>query len=443
MKENDSKPLKKRALFTRQMKKTHTILLPQMLEYHSAFLQAAFEGSGYRFQVMNGGQNLKDKSLRYISNDYCYPAILIIGQMLSVLEEGRYPADRIAFMEPQAGGACRAGNYYHAIIQTLEKLGQEQIPVISLNFKGQESHPGFRITVSLLLSAITAVCYGDLVMSLYQQVKPYECEKGAADRVRSSLEQELSEQIRKHQGLYDLSGKKRRAAYQYILHAFEQIPVYKEQKKAVGVTGEVYIKFSSLGNHDLENFLDEQNCQCVMGGFINYAIYVVDSDYRNYLLNAKMPVLRKGYDLVLSYLEKVQRELYETVSRHGRFLIDMPFSELKKRAASIISHDCITGDGWLVAAETVAAIERGCKHVLILHPFGCLVSHVCERGIIKKLKMQYPDVNIQTIEYDYDSSETLRESRILMGLSDLGKIGKNRIDQRPDNPCPENDLNGI
>lgn len=409
--------MKKRTLFTRKMKKTHTILLPEMLKYHSVFLQAAFEGSGYHFAVMCGENDLKSKALRYMNHDYCYPAILIVGQILDVLEKGQYPADRIAFMEPQAGGACRAANYYHAIIRTLEKCGQEQIPVISLNLKGKERHPGFRITPKLLLSAVTAVCYGDLIMSLYQQVKPYECKEGATDNVRCRLEQELSEQIRNHQGRGGISGRKRRETYRYILESFDKIPVHEKQKKMVGVTGEVYIKFSSLGNHDLEKFLDGQDCQCVMGGFINYAIYVVDSDYRDYLLNTRSPILGKGYELVLAYLEKVQRVLYEEVGLHGRFLIDPPFSELKKKSEKVIGYDCITGDGWLAAAETVAAIERGCKHVLILHPFGCLVSHVCERGIMKKLKQLYPDVNIQTIEYDYDSSDTLRKSRILLGIS--------------------------
>lgn len=418
MNAKDGNSVKKRALFTRKMKKTHTILLPEMLKYHSAFLQAAFEGSGYHFEVMCGKKDLKSKALRYMNHDYCYPAILIVGQILDVLEKGQYPVDRIAFMEPQAGGACRAANYYHAIIRTLRKCGQEQIPVISLNFKGQEHHPGFRITPRLLFAAVTAVCYGDLIMSLYHQVKPYECEEGATDNVRYSLEQELSAQIRNHQKIYGISRRKRRETYRYILESFDKIPVHEKPNKKIGVTGEVYIKFSSLGNHDLEKFLYNQECQCVMGGFVNYAIYVVDSDYRDYLSNTKLPILRKGYDFVLSYLEKVQRVLYEEVSLHGRFFIDLPFSELKKKAEKVIGYDCITGDGWLVAAEAVAAIERGCKHVLILHPFGCLVSHVCERGIIKKLKLLYPDVNIQTIEYDYDSSDTLRKSRILLGIND-------------------------
>lgn len=411
---------KKRALFTRKMKKTHTILLPQMLEYHSVFLKAAFEGSGYHFEVMSGGQNLKEDALRYMNHDYCYPAILIVAQILAVLKEGKYPADRIAFMEPQVGGACRAGNYYHAIIRTLAKCGQVQIPVISLNMKGQERHPGFRITFPLLMSAITAVCYGDLIMSLYQQIKPYECEEGAADKVRRILERELSDQIRRHRGIYGFWGKQRRAVYRYILESFSHIAVHKEERKKVGVTGEVYIKFSSLGNHNLEKFLDGQDCQYIMGGFINYAIYTVDCDYRSYLLNTKKPRLQKGYEFVLSYLEKVQQELYKEVEQYGRFYMDCPFSQLKNRAERIIGHDCITGDGWLVAAEAVAAIEKGCRHVLILHPFGCLVSHVCERGIVRKLKALYPEVNIQTIEYDYDSSDALRESRILLGLGDFG-----------------------
>ena len=77
---------------------------------------------------------------------------------------------------------------------------------------------------------------------------------------------------------------------------------------------------------------------------------------------------------------------------------------------------CRTGDGWLVAAEVADLAEKGYENILIVHPFGCLVSHVCERGIMKKLHGLYPNVNIYTVEYDYDSTRALRESRILLGI---------------------------
>ena len=405
----------KGAVFTREMKKTHTILLPQMLEYHSPFLQAAFEGSGYRFAVMQGGSGLNNKAHRYINSDYCYPGVLIVGQFLDALENGMYPPDRVAFMEPQAGGACRAGNYYQVIRNTMKKCGHGQVPVISLNYKGQEKQPGFRITPRLFLNAMAAVFFGDLVMSLYQQVKPYERRQGETDDARKGLEEDLALRIRKG----CLSKKDRQAAYRHILEIFDRIPVDRQNKKRVGISGEIYIKFSSLGNHRLEDYLHRQDCQIFMGGFVNYCIYVLDSDYRSYLIDHTRPVLRAGYEAALKFLKKVQREMFRAVEVYGRFETDLSFDELKNRAEQISGCDCITGDGWLVAAEAAEAIERGCRHVLIVHPFGCLVSHVCERGVLNRLRSLYPHANIQTIEYDYDSSATLRESRILMALGEF------------------------
>ncbi|MCH5339743.1 MAG: 2-hydroxyacyl-CoA dehydratase [Acetatifactor sp.] len=399
--------------FTRKMKKTHTILLPQMLEYHSPFLQAAFEANGYRFAVLQGGARLKERALRCINNDYCYPGILIVGQMLEALQEGRYPANRVAFMEPQAGGACRAGNYYQVIIRAMSRCGYGQVPVISLNYKGQEKHPGFRITPRLFLDAVRAVCYGDLILSLYHQVKPYEQEPGSTDRVKDELERELMEQLRARRG------GARRKVYRHILEAFGEIAVHGAPKRKVAIAGEIYIKYCSLGNHGLEQYLDRQGCQCLMGGFINYAIYVLDSDYRAYQINTKRQVLKGGYELALKWLKKIQRELYREVEKFGRFEMDPPFEEMKRLAGELVGNDCITGDGWLVAAEAAAAVEKGCRNVLIVHPFGCLVSHVCERGILKRLKAKYPQVNFQTVEYDYDSSDALRESRIMLGLAQI------------------------
>lgn len=408
------------ASFTKKMKKTHTILLPEMLEYHSVFLKAAFEGSGFRFDIMDGNTGLKERALKYISNDCCYPGVLIVGQVLEALEGRRYRADRIAFMEPQAGGACRAGNYYHTIIRTLQKCGHPEVPVISLNFRGQEKHPGFRITPKLLFAAVAAVCYGDLMMLLYQQTKPCEACEGETDRVRKRLETEIAEQIRKNRGV---KKKERRENYRYILEAFEKIPVEASDKQKVGVAGEIYIKFSELGNHHLEQFLAKHNCECMMGGFINYAIYIMDSERTDYLLTHHLHPFLGVYDKILSYMKGVQRELSEEIGAYERFVPDLPFDFMKEKAMEIIGPGCITGDGWLVAAEAVQAIQKGCKNVLIVHPFGCLVSHVCERGIIKKLRQLYPGVNIQTIEYDYDSSDTLRESRIMLGLSNPESYG--------------------
>ena len=162
--------------FTRHDKKTRTILLCEMLEYTNVFLEAAFRAEGYSFETLKNPVKDRTLALRYISNDYCYPTVLILAQFLEYLESGERDPEEITFMEPQAGGACRAGNIYNLLQRVLYRMVEQgqleyaQIPVISLNLMGEEKHTGFRITPSLLSGGIAAGCYGDLIMCLYQQV---------------------------------------------------------------------------------------------------------------------------------------------------------------------------------------------------------------------------------------------------------------------------------
>lgn len=422
--------------FSRKDKRNRTILLCEMLEYHNVFLEAAFRADGYSFEVLKNPVKDRTQALRYISNDYCYPTVLIIAQFMEYLESGGRRPEDVAFMEPQAGGACRAGNIYNLLQRILYKKyeqgmeGYESIPVISLNLHGEERHSGFRITPRLLLGAVAAVCFGDLIMCLYQQVKPYETVPGETDRVRAEVEEKLCQRILAHK----IGRKSRMWGYRYALEQFQRISVCREKKRRVGITGEIYMKFSRLGNDDIEQFILDHKGEPYSGGFINYCIYLVDAErYKagQYTVGTSQipfecPPLRqcrnraeiKVYDTVLHYLYRLQEELFACITETGRFDTDLGFAELKEKTAGIIDYGCNTGDGWLIAAEVVQYVEKGCKSVLILHPFGCLVSHVCERGILQKLHGRYPDVSIQTVEYDYDQSKALRESRILLALQE-------------------------
>lgn len=403
-----------RAEFTKAMKSTHTILLPNMLHYHNALLQAAFAAAGYHVEILSEEKNLPGYSLPYISGDYCLPTVLILGQVLAALRSGRFSPDQIAFMEPQAGGACRAGNIYNSIIEILKKTGYSQIPVISLNAFGNDRHPGFTITPKLLFCAIAAVCFGDLLMTLYQQVRPYERRKGDAKACWERWNRKLCEDIMTGK---NISRKKRKEQYRQIVREFAQIPVEDRDIRRVGITGEIYIKFSPIGNRHLEQFLQEQDCAYRMGGFVNYSIYVVDSEQEDQKLSGAGRIAQKAYDKVIRYLIRIQQDINQTIAAESRFLPDADFATMKEMAAPIINKGCHTGDGWLIAAEVADLVEKGYENILIVHPFGCLVSHVCERGIMKKLHERYPHVNIHTVEYDYDSAHTLRESRILLGIS--------------------------
>ena len=153
-----------------------------------------------------------------------------------------------------------------------------------------------------------------------------------------------------------------------------------------------------------------------MEGFLNYCTYVVYTEMKSAELNGANKLMLRAYAMAMNYLVKAQTQVRKALLQNG-FQADGKFEDMRKKATPILSEYYNIGDGWLVLAEAIDMIEQGYDKILIVHPFGCLVSHVAERGVLKKLRQLYPGVNINTIEYDYDQSQALRESRILLATS--------------------------
>lgn len=58
-----------------------------------------------------------EEGLRYANNEVCYPATLIVGDLVKALKSGRYDPEHTAVAITQTGGQCRASNYL-ALIKT-------------------------------------------------------------------------------------------------------------------------------------------------------------------------------------------------------------------------------------------------------------------------------------------------------------------------------------
>lgn len=405
-------PRYRNADFTKSMRKTHTIYMPQMLHYHNELLQAAFHYGGYHLEIVPEQDHYCNHTFSCISMDYCTCAIGIVGNLLTFIEEHPELSDRMAFLEPQAGGACRAGNYYNLIIECLHKCGFPNVPVISLNTHGEEKHSGFSINRRMLFGAVAGVCYSDLLMTLTQQIKPYEVHEGETEKLRKSWIDRLYGDICEGKNLF-----RREKLYKEIVEDFRKIETDRSRKKTkVGVVGEIYIKFSPIGNYHLEDFLGNNNCEHRYGGFVNYCIYVVYSEMKNMEISGKSKVILKGYRAVIDYLCKAQAAINKVLSDNG-LKHDRGFKDMLTGKGKILSDYYNIGDGWLMTAEILDMIEQGYEKILIVHPFGCLVSHVGGRGVIKAIREQYPNAKVTSIEYDYDQSQTLRESRIILAIS--------------------------
>ena len=141
--------------FTKEMKPNYTLLAPQMSPIHFNLVQEAFRYSGYRVDVLPAiDHEAINEGLKYVNNDACYPAILVVGQMISALKSGKYDVNQTALLITQTGGGCRATNYIGFLRKALQDAGLEQVPVISLSAQGFEKNEGFKISYPLLNRAM-------------------------------------------------------------------------------------------------------------------------------------------------------------------------------------------------------------------------------------------------------------------------------------------------
>ncbi len=404
-----------RVEFTREMRDTYTVLVPDMLPVHFALLKNVFQLHGYRMEVLkNEGADVVNAGLKYVHNDTCYPALLCIGQFIDALQSGRYDVHRTALLLTQTGGGCRASNYIHLLRKALEKADLGFVPVISLNPSGLEKNSGFRFTPSLLVEALYSIFYGDVLMLLRNQAEPYETVCGATQAVLDRWVEALTEQFRRRAWLPVVRFKRNLRA---IARDFEAIPRARAEKIKVGVVGEIYVKYSSMGNNHLERFLLEQGCEVDVPGLMGFLSYCVEVRIDDIDLYGGSKLARWALRRAMDVVTHFERVIAAAIRRNSGYRPAEPFRVAKSHLNGLIGLGCKMGEGWLLPAEMVELIESGVENIVCVQPFGCLPNHIVGKGPIHALRERYPRANIVPIDYDPSATRVNQENRLKLMLA--------------------------
>ena len=419
-----------RVVFTREMKKDYTILVPTMLPIHFKLMLNILRAYGYKCELLeNTGKPVVDAGLRSVHNDTCYPALLVIGQMIDALESGKYDLNKVALMISQTGGGCRASNYIHLLRKAIKKAGMGQIPVISLSASGMEPNPGFKLTPTMIDRIFYAILYGDLLMLLANQCRPYEIERGESDRLVDRWSRRLTGEM-KGRGL--LSYHQVKQNYRAILRDFAAVPRRKEEKVKVGIVGEIYVKFSPLGNNNLEEFLLQEGAEPVVPGLLDFCLYCVYNmlmDHKLYGLNSriKQEILERFYHMLV----KKQADVIDAILSEGSFRPGGYFPHTVDLTRGYINHGVKMGEGWLLTAEMLELIEQGVCNIVCTQPFGCLPNHIVGKGMMRVIKERHPESNIVAVDYDPGATRINQENRIKLMLANAVSIAEEKK-QKPE-----------
>ena len=416
-----------RLLFNKEMKEEYTILFPTMLPVHFGLMARILETEGFHVEMLTTNhRGIVDEGLKYVHNDTCYPALLVIGQLIDAVKSGKYDMHKVALLITQTGGGCRASNYIHLLRKALEKAGLSYIPVISVNLSGLEPNPGFKLGLNTLRKAVFAMMYGDIIVQTANQVRPYEVSRGQTDETIEAVETQLLEAMNQGKGL---SFKSMVANFDRIVAAFKAIPVAGEPKVRVGVVGEIYIKYSPLGNNNLEEFLLSEGAEPVVPGLTDFIIFKIYNREVDVNIYGGKWVKKKVCQVLKGYVEKCQRAMIAAMKKGG-FRAPGTFEDLRRLIQGYLGEGNKMGEGWLLTAEMLELIHSGTPNIVCTQPFGCLPNHIVGKGMIRKLKDDYPFSNIVAIDYDPGATKINQENRIKLMLANARGLAKQEAERR-------------
>ncbi len=406
--------------FTEEMKKDYTVLVPNMLPMHFTLISKVFNNYGIRSELLlTQGQHIKETGLKYVHNDTCYPAILVIGQFIDALQSGKYDPHKTALILFQTGGGCRASNYINLLRKALEKAGYEYVPVISMSLTGLEDHPGFKLNFAMIHRLMYAILYADLLMLLRNQCRPYEMKSGESE----SLAQEWTNRLAKEMdGSNKISYKQIKENYKKIIADFDKIPRAEVRKTKVGVVGEIFVKYSPLGNNNLEDFLVKEGAEVTVPGLLDFCLYCV---YNN-LMDTKQLGRNKAqypiWRLLYKFFIGKQKDLIDVIKENSEFEPPTPFEHTVSLIKGYIGIGAKMGEGWLLTAEMLELADKGIKNIVCTQPFGCLPNHICGKGMMRPIKEKNPDINIVAIDYDAGATAVNQENRIKLMLANSSEL---------------------
>ncbi len=412
--------------------KDYTIVAPQMSPIHFSLVESVIRSGGYKFDILeHASRENVETGLKYVNNDACYPAIMVIGQLVDAILDGKYDPEHTALAITQTGGMCRATNYFGLIRKALIDAGYPQIPVIAISTQGIEDNPGFKATPALIHRVIKALIIGDLLMKCLYRVRPYEVTPGSANQLYKTWNTIVRETLENH-GRSKTARKFIGKGYlpystlvKEIVKSFDALPLKDEPRKVrVGVVGEILVKYQPDANNHVVDVIESQNCEAVVPGIMEFMTtrpYI--SDWNEHYLG--MGGNKLGYALMRKALDVYNAPVHKAIDlAHGKFSQDLPMPELVKKADEVTSVGVQAGEGWLLTAEILELIESGCPNVICAQPFACLPNHVTGRGMFGKIRRLHPEANIVSIDYDPGASEANQLNRIKLMIAAAKKAHK-------------------
>ena len=199
-----------------------TLLFGGLTTRHERLLEGAIRGLGYTCEALPTPDIVSfELGKEFGNNAFCNPAYFTGGNLLKYLRQQEDSGmsrqeitDRFAFITAGYRGPCRFGLYEEELRTVLRNSGFEDFRIELINIAGgleqSESETVIRMDADFILGLVNALIMADVLGQLVYQIRPYEEESGATDRILDEVLDDLHDSLQEKQP-YRMSRWQRKA----------------------------------------------------------------------------------------------------------------------------------------------------------------------------------------------------------------------------------------
>ena len=381
-----------------------TLIVPDFSPFCSPPIVRPFKDLGYKIvSLPPANRESVDVGLKYTNNEICYPGIITIGDLVKTLQSGKYDTSKTAVGFSQTGGQCRASSYPSMIKKALVAAGFEDVPVVTLstNLQRLNEQPGFEFDIKeYMYKAVIGMMFTDALSDMYHATAVREVSNNTTQKVADKYLNAF------WNGSISLDKDSLLNSLNQAVADFNSIDITGSDPPKVGIVGEIYVKYNAFSNNYVAEWLMRKDIEVVMPTFLEFfvgGLINIDTSVKTFIQqpNLLWALSFLGKKIVRSFLLK-----FDEILENFRFYRPHhDIQDIARKAQEIVTLNHQYGESWLIAGEIASFVRDGVNNVLCLQPFGCIANHVIAKGVEKRMKELYPQLNLLFLDADAGVSE--------------------------------------
>lgn len=437
--------------FTRDEKKSVTVLYGGLTWKHERLIQAAFHNLGYNAEPLpNVARADLDAGKELIDVGACCPTTFTTGNLVNFLkseveQQGKEDViNKYVYLTAGACGACRFGQYHQSYTMALDTLGLKAFRIFLMaqdNLDQGAMHGGgLEITMPFSIGVIWAILCSDLLTDLEYMTRPYEVIPGQTDRVLHESVEYLYEVFRRR----PLQGQKWgvlawHLLTQYFINALREvkkewdaIEVDRLQvKPKVKITGEFWLQtHEGDGNYNIKRWLEQEGTEVMVSPIAVWLDYWMRFYVQEFTDRREVDQYALLKIHAVKTLQWVFRSSYDRLRKALGYLPhELPNQyELQALAAPYFYNRLSGGEGDMLVGKALYAYQHKTAHMICeLNPYSCL-PNTMSVGAMAHVLGQYPDLLYAPIEVKGDA-EVHALSRCQMILTEAKKRAQQEFEE--------------